>query len=230
MREGSGRGSGRVRSDFLSAIAGWIGSGQRFAGSGRVQEKWPVDNSGVTNWTAWYFNKHGTAGDSHMGPHESTRDRIWSHETTYSTWGKYSTISVLDSSARQRTQMEEPYNAVQKYAMRVTYAPSPSDEEEFHCIKTCRLKLPTWKTRFIVEQAAMQAAAVKLVTGDLCDRKVLRLFATSLATSQSTDCNCRTRVLRCLSRCLSTGGCSNPACFCNECMHKWCLCKCVNVM
>ena len=48
MGEGSGRGSGRVGSDFLSAIAGRVGSGQRFAGSGsgRVQEKWPVDNSG----------------------------------------------------------------------------------------------------------------------------------------------------------------------------------------
>ena len=37
---------GRVGSDFLPAIGGRIGSGQRFAGSGRVQEKWPVDNSG----------------------------------------------------------------------------------------------------------------------------------------------------------------------------------------
>ena len=31
--------AGRVGSDFLSAIAGLVGSGQRFAGSGRVQEK-----------------------------------------------------------------------------------------------------------------------------------------------------------------------------------------------
>ena len=45
--EGSGHESGRVGSDFLSAIAGRVGSGQRFAGSGRVQEKWPVDNSVV---------------------------------------------------------------------------------------------------------------------------------------------------------------------------------------
>ena len=45
MGERSGRGAGRVGSDFLSAIAGRVGSGQRFAGSGRVQEKWPVDNS-----------------------------------------------------------------------------------------------------------------------------------------------------------------------------------------
>ena len=45
--EGSGRVSGRVGPDFLSAIAGRAGSGQRFAGSGRVQEKWPVDNSEV---------------------------------------------------------------------------------------------------------------------------------------------------------------------------------------
>ena len=43
---GEGRGSGRVGSDFMSAIAGRVVSGQRFAGSGRVQEKWPVDNSG----------------------------------------------------------------------------------------------------------------------------------------------------------------------------------------
>ena len=34
-----GEESGRVGSDFLSAIAGWIGSGQRFAGSGRVGSK-----------------------------------------------------------------------------------------------------------------------------------------------------------------------------------------------
>ena len=44
---GKGRAVGRVGSDYLSAIAGQVGSGQRFAGSGRVaQEKWPVDNSG----------------------------------------------------------------------------------------------------------------------------------------------------------------------------------------
>ena len=42
---GKGRAAGRVGSDFLSAIAGRVGSGQRFTGSGRVQEKWPVDNS-----------------------------------------------------------------------------------------------------------------------------------------------------------------------------------------
>ena len=36
-------GSGRVR--LFVGIAGRVGSGQRFAGSGRVQEKWPVDNS-----------------------------------------------------------------------------------------------------------------------------------------------------------------------------------------
>ena len=36
MGEGSGRGSGRVGSDFSSAIAGRVGSGQRFAGSGWV--------------------------------------------------------------------------------------------------------------------------------------------------------------------------------------------------
>ena len=36
MVEGSGPVSGRVRSNFLSAIAGRVGSGQRFAGSGRV--------------------------------------------------------------------------------------------------------------------------------------------------------------------------------------------------
>ena len=34
MGEGSGQGSGRIGSDFLSAIAGRVGSGQRFAGSG----------------------------------------------------------------------------------------------------------------------------------------------------------------------------------------------------
>ena len=36
--------SGRVR---LFVDNHGVGSGQRFAGSGRVQEKWPVDNSGL---------------------------------------------------------------------------------------------------------------------------------------------------------------------------------------
>ena len=48
MGEGSDRGSGRVGSDFLSAIAGPVGSTFRRVGLGRVQGKWPVDNS------AWY--------------------------------------------------------------------------------------------------------------------------------------------------------------------------------
>ena len=39
MGEGSGRGSGRVGSDFLSAIAGRVESGQRFAGLGQVGSK-----------------------------------------------------------------------------------------------------------------------------------------------------------------------------------------------
>ena len=39
MGVGSGRGLGRVGSDFLSEIAGRVGSGQRFAGSGRVGSK-----------------------------------------------------------------------------------------------------------------------------------------------------------------------------------------------
>ena len=37
--KGSGRGSGRVGSDFLSAIAGRVGSCQRFGGSDRVGSK-----------------------------------------------------------------------------------------------------------------------------------------------------------------------------------------------
>ena len=37
--KGSEPGSGRVGSDFLSAIAGRVGSGQRFDGSGRVGSK-----------------------------------------------------------------------------------------------------------------------------------------------------------------------------------------------
>ena len=45
-RVGPRVGSGRVGSDFLSAIAGRVGSIFRRVGSGRVQEKWPVDNSG----------------------------------------------------------------------------------------------------------------------------------------------------------------------------------------
>ena len=44
---GKGRAAGRVGSNFLSEITGRVESGQRFAGSGRVQEKWPVDNSGL---------------------------------------------------------------------------------------------------------------------------------------------------------------------------------------
>ena len=36
---GKGRAAGWVGSDFLSAIAGRVGSGQRFAGSGRVGSK-----------------------------------------------------------------------------------------------------------------------------------------------------------------------------------------------
>ena len=35
---GKGRATGRVGSDFLLAIAGRVGLGQRFTGSGRVQE------------------------------------------------------------------------------------------------------------------------------------------------------------------------------------------------
>ena len=38
---GKGRTAGRVGSDFLSVIAGRVGSGQRFAGSSRVQESDP---------------------------------------------------------------------------------------------------------------------------------------------------------------------------------------------
>ena len=45
MGEGSGRGSGRVGSGRVKLFVGNRGSGQRFAGSGRVQEKRPVDNS-----------------------------------------------------------------------------------------------------------------------------------------------------------------------------------------
>ena len=40
--EGSGRGLSQI---FCQQSR--VGSGQRFAGSGRVQEKWPVDNSGL---------------------------------------------------------------------------------------------------------------------------------------------------------------------------------------
>ena len=36
---GKGRAAGRVGSDFLSAIACWVGPGQRFAGSGRAGSK-----------------------------------------------------------------------------------------------------------------------------------------------------------------------------------------------
>ena len=40
-----GGGGGRVRLDFLSAIAGRVGSAYRLVGLGQVQEKLPVDNS-----------------------------------------------------------------------------------------------------------------------------------------------------------------------------------------
>ena len=43
---GKGRAAGQVGSDYLSAIAGRVGSTFRQVGSGRAQEKWPVDNSG----------------------------------------------------------------------------------------------------------------------------------------------------------------------------------------
>ena len=42
---GKGRAAGRVVSDFLSAIAGRVGLTFRRVRSGRVHEKWPVDNS-----------------------------------------------------------------------------------------------------------------------------------------------------------------------------------------
>ena len=42
---GKGRAAGRVGLDFLSAIVGRVESKFRRVGSGRVQEKWPVDNS-----------------------------------------------------------------------------------------------------------------------------------------------------------------------------------------
>ena len=41
-----GEEAGRVGSDFLLAIAGFVGSTFRRVGTGRVQEKWPVNNSG----------------------------------------------------------------------------------------------------------------------------------------------------------------------------------------
>ena len=44
-RVGPRVGSGRVGSDFLSAIAGRVGSTFRRIGSSRVQEKGPVNNS-----------------------------------------------------------------------------------------------------------------------------------------------------------------------------------------
>ena len=58
--EGSGRGSGRVGSDFLSAIAGRVGSGQRFGGSGRVGSKksdpWTTLRHAHLNWTEFVSN------------------------------------------------------------------------------------------------------------------------------------------------------------------------------
>ena len=53
---GKDRAAGRVGSDFLSAIAGRVGS--TFS-SGRVQEKRPVDNSAVTDhrvYLLYYVN------------------------------------------------------------------------------------------------------------------------------------------------------------------------------
>ena len=47
---GKGRAAGRVGSDFLSTIAGWVGSGRVNVSPGRVQEKWPVDNSETERW------------------------------------------------------------------------------------------------------------------------------------------------------------------------------------
>ena len=42
---GKGRAAGQVGSGQTFCRQSRVGSGQRFAGSGRVQEKWPVDNS-----------------------------------------------------------------------------------------------------------------------------------------------------------------------------------------
>ena len=44
---GKGRAAGRVGSGQTFSRQSRVGSIQRFAGSGRVQEKWPVDNSGA---------------------------------------------------------------------------------------------------------------------------------------------------------------------------------------
>ena len=50
MEKESGRGPGRVRFFVGNHGSGRVVSGQRFAGSGRVQEKWPVDNSVVCSF------------------------------------------------------------------------------------------------------------------------------------------------------------------------------------
>ena len=42
---GKGWTVGRVESGQTFCRQSLVGSGQRFAGSGRVQEKWPMDNS-----------------------------------------------------------------------------------------------------------------------------------------------------------------------------------------
>ena len=62
MGEESGRGSGRVGSEFLSAIAGRVGSGQRFAGSGRVRSK--KSDPWTTLWYSDWLHNTTSAGNS----------------------------------------------------------------------------------------------------------------------------------------------------------------------
>ena len=57
---GKGRAAGRVGSDVLSAIAGRVGSTFRRVGSGRVYEKWPVDNPDI--------NKRQFSTETHQNP------------------------------------------------------------------------------------------------------------------------------------------------------------------
>ena len=50
----------------------WVESGQRFAGSGRVQEKWPVDNSVIAKYNQSFYQS--ISGSSN--PFRNTRAYI----------------------------------------------------------------------------------------------------------------------------------------------------------
>ena len=101
---GKGRAAGRVESDILSAIAGRVN-----VSPGRVQEKWPVDNSGPA---------------CSRGSTNST-NTFWSvpHPANLTT-----TISSIDRDAYVRICLDpsQPYAPVRKVRKIPILADTPS--------------------------------------------------------------------------------------------------------